>query len=960
MRATCDMSSATAKPSRTELHVSPTLTRTFERFALDGPIQLSLAVSLGGLLVVLCGWLLWRERRVLGRRLAFTFWGLRAAALVTAIWMLLAPTNVRVEVSTARRAVSFVVDASGSMNTIDPPGTSDDVRWALAGTNTVRPGAIQAVDKAVAAVSMAERQLTAAIEAMQRHEPESTFTEAITRANRALRRAVSHLQSAETLSSGAADAEAGRLVHNLVRRLQDAEFAAFDQLCAALEKNRAPSQKGWRESLPDLAQRLVALRRPLNEVARQIAQQASVEGVDPTDRLRKASRITRVASALGQLSATDLRAVREKADVHWNHFDERVTRMADQGTAPPFAVRSPQSDKDAGVVPATDLAEALAHVNRQRPNQPLGPVFVYSDMVHTASSTQDPRDVSARMTDTPIYLVPIGNRQHVRDVQLQSVYAPTVAMRNDEIVVEVSLQAYQCAGEVGVVQLLQEGAVVDFREVQFDSDFSSRSVRFHRAMPAVGSERFQVAFVPLEGELTEGNNYQPFEVNVTRSDIKVLLADELPRWEYRYLSQLFRRDAKVDCDELLFHPRLIATGRREQDQALPTTADQWDQYDVVILGDLVPEHFPVESQTSLIQYLQQRGGTLVLIAGREAMPQAYELNPLQNILPVTAVETAPADASFRFRVTDEGKRHDALMIGESEEATQSAWDFVNRFAPLQGLSSWRRPTLTAHTLIAAEPRSGSAQANTSRAGDEAPVDAFLCWQPVGRGRVMYLAGPETYRLRFLRGDRLHYRLWGQLLRWAIASDLGAGTDLVRVRTDKSRYGSHEAVQCTVVLSDAQGQPVITDGLEVRLVSDEQQRTAPLLADENRPGEYRAEIRSLPAGVYRIEPAGRAIEDLGGAQSADRKLASFTVQTELPRELMDTRMDRALAQQIAETTGGQVVPPTAVAEILELSDLEPIVTERQERVPLWLEWKYLWLIFGCLQVEWTVRKWKGLS
>ena len=25
-----------------------------------------------------------------------------------------------------------------------------------------------------------------------------------------------------------------------------------------------------------------------------------------------------------------------------------------------------------------------------------------------------------------------------------------------------------------------------------------------------------------------------------------------------------------------------------------------------------------------------------------------------------------------------------------------------------------------------------------------------------------------------------------------------------------------------------------------------------------------------------------------------------------------------------------------------------------------EWKYLWLFFGCLQVEWIVRKWKGLS
>ena len=59
-------------------------------------------------------------------------------------------------------------------------------------------------------------------------------------------------------------------------------------------------------------------------------------------------------------------------------------------------------------------------------------------------------------------------------------------------------------------------------------------------------------------------------------------------------------------------------------------------------------------------------------------------------------------------------------------------------------------------------------------------------------------------------------------------------------------------------------------------------------------------------------------------------------------------------------GGQVLPPTAVDEILALTDLEPVVTHTVQREPLWSRWSYLWLVFGCLQTEWIIRKSRGLS
>jgi hypothetical protein len=899
-------------------------------------------------------WALWRERRVIGSRTAASFWLLRSVALATVIWMLLAPANVRIETSTTRKAIAVAVDVSGSMQTVDPAGTAEEWRWAISSDNDGAAGATQAADRAVAAIGVAQRRMHEARQSLKQHLPESAVHEALSSAQRALGRAKSHLDVVKSAASASSEVRA--LADRTAKLLAGPEFESFEQLAIAIEKGRTPSQTGWRESLPDLEHRLTSLHRALSELAHRAAEaeasQVALSNPDRLARTLKAPRLERTAAFLEQLQSSTLASLGGKADVYWTSFDASAAAWG--GTSPLLSNLAPhvQPNEPAGSAGSTDISAVLEQVNRQRQDQPLAAVLLFSDMAHNQPAARNPRDAAAALAGAPVHVVPIGNTQRVRDVLIQSVSAPPVVMRNDDIVIEVSVRAYKCGGETCVVQLLQEGEVVDFRELRLDSDFASRTVRFDRRLPAVGVERFQVAVTPLGDELTDENNYSEFEVNVTRNEIKVLLADELPRWEYRYLAQLFRRDPKIACDELLFHPRLIATGRREASQAAPMTVDDWDQYDVAVLGDLAPEHLPAAAQESAVRYVQERGGALIFIAGNEAMPQAYANHPLSQILPVMPVADAPsAQSGYAFHVTEEGAQHDALMIGETAEATQSAWDFVNRFSPLYELSLWRRPRPSAHTLIAAVPRDATDNAH--------PTNAFLCWQPVGRGRVVYLAGPETYRLRFLRGDRLHYRFWGQLLRWSIASDLAAGTNLVRIRTNQSRYHTGETVEARVVLRDVDGQPIAADDLHVRLTSGDDVRTAPL-SPTNTPGEYRAEVDALPPGVYRIEPLGPLVEQLQSKNEQAPAAASFTVRAKSSQELIDTRADRALAQQIADITGGQVAPPTAVAEILELTNFEPIVSERVERRPLWVRWKYLWIVFGCLQIEWCIRKWKGWS
>jgi len=948
-----------------------TTTSNLERLALEGPIGLPLAVAIALVLLALFSVSLGMERRILGNQYTAFFWLLRATALGVAVWMLLDPTRVLVEISTNRKSVAVLMDVSGSMQTIDPEGTSDDLRWAMSQGQSGQFPATQAADQASAAAGIAEKHLQRASESLVQHQRESLVAETTNAANDAIRRVREHVvvvaDELKAAGSGETDVSARALSKQILKELEGSEFVAFGELCDALKKGRTPSEKGWRESLPDLQNRLTGIHRQLSELARDVTQLDTVRAQHGQPQMlaaiQRSPRMSRAAGFLDSLQNSALKTVGTKADVRISTFDQSPMRLTGQAKE---LIRSllPKPDQDVeeqrevASRAGTDISSVLEQLSRDRRDQPLAAAFILTDVSHNKSGAADPREVAADLGGTPVYVIPIGNSQYVRDIFVQSVFCPTVAMRNDDIVIEAVIQAFDCEGETCLVQLLQDGQPIDSRTVQLDSGFATRRVRFDQKMSEVGVQRFQIAVSPVGKELTEQNNIDDFEVNVTRSEIKLLLADEMPRWEYRYLAQLFRRDPKVELDEMLFHPRPIATGRRSASGTFPVTVDDWDQYDVVILGDLTVEHFPVVAQESMIEYMKERGGTVILIAGKESLPEAYAKHPLADILPVTrlgAEADVRDDSGYSFHVTDAGQSHNALMIGETEEATKVAWDFINQFAPLHEVSPWRLPRPSATTLISAVPE------GTLDKEHAAKTSAFLCWQPVGRGRIVYLAGPETFRLRFLRGDRLHYRFWGQMLRWALASDLSAGTEVVRIRSDKAQYNSDESIQIVVRLTDNSGKPVVTaEELQAIARQGDQEHSAPLVPDDLIPGQYVGEFRSLPPGDYQIEPTGQQVSQLIQGSQQQPVSASFTVQADLPVEFLDTRCDRALAQQIADITGGQVLPPTAVEEVLRLTNLEPEVAQKMESRPLWLQWKYLWIVFGCLQAEWIVRKVKGLS
>src|SRR5262249_10810432 len=137
-------------------------------------------------------------------------------------------------------------------------------------------------------------------------------------------------------------------------------------------------------------------------------------------------------------------------------------------------------------------------------------------------------------------------------------------------------------------------------------------------------------------ESREDNNQQLAVVNVADEQSKVLLVDGEARWEFHYLSQALLRDRSMKVESVVFtQPRL---GKVPEDElkkmhnpalklpALPPDKPDDDpllDYDCIILGDMAPERLSEADRKRLERYVADRGGTLVVLAGKRGMPLAF-------------------------------------------------------------------------------------------------------------------------------------------------------------------------------------------------------------------------------------------------------------------------------------------------------------------------------------------------
>jgi hypothetical protein len=424
-----------------------------------------------------------------------------------------------------------------------------------------------------------------------------------------------------------------------------------------------------------------------------------------------------------------------------------------------------------------------------------------------------------------------------------------------------------------------------------------------------GKHTLAMRVKPVADESSEENNRAVVDIQVMEETMRVLVADNFPRWETRYLLNLFKRDERITFDQLLFEPqRVSGQGVRS---SFPSTLEEWAKYRIIILGDVLPSQLSADQQKMLREYVTEMGGNLIMIAGKDAMPAAYLGGPLEPLLPVTRVDRAANNGErIYLHVAEEDAQSLATQIAENPIASQMVWRGMGERTPIYSLSEYSKAKPTTHSLIWASKKKDV----LDRA--DPGIRSFLAWHFVGAGRVVYLAAPLTYQLRYRQGDTFHNRFWGQLLRWVTARDMAEGSQSARLSTDKIRYEVGEPVQLSAQLRQLDGRMVSGASLQVEAwQKGKVLQNVTLSEDERRPGSYHGMMPDLPPGPVRLQLQGARLTELLASEKYTRPIeTTVSIDPSGLLELRNTLCNMPLLNEIAAASGGIVVPPTVSRQL----------------------------------------------
>jgi hypothetical protein len=927
----------------------PPETTTETKFALEGFLSLPTIIVLGIGLLALSWWIARRDTRFADRpKFVWILFALRCVAVLVLLWMLAGPTLVTIFRKFRMKSVAVLVDKSGSMGLVDATDGSGNIsRWAAARGQGPDARIVSDFDAAAAMLRAAQNQLERFSKIPNATKKPDEARDLLARAAHGIKAGMTSVEkAANDLPNSAGEikssiSDSTRPVQSSIELLErkSAEFNRGKAL-AAIERER------W---LPDALSSLSVAVGHVERLTGQfavllenpMAQSASLAEDS------KLSRFDKIGDFMAGAEQTWLKEIRSKATVNRYEFGAKVVPL---GTAP---WQKPNPKQPEALASATQLGSALQQIALDATAQPLEAAILITDGGQNAG--RDPRELASSLAGTTLHIVPIGNTKMQRDVILHHTHAPKAVLQNDVVVIDSIVTAYDCEKEQLRVELLDNDTVVDQQTVPVVGEVFDARVQLRWKAAALGKHSLSFRVVPVSDERTEENNAAKADIHVMEAKIRVLVADNFPRWETRYLLNLFKRDDRVEFEQLLFEPQ-TAAGESARAQ-FPSTLEEWTKYRVVILGDVLPAQFTAQQQKILREYITQAGGNLIIVAGKDAMPAAYYNQPLGPLIPVEAGSRAlPANNPFYLHLTDEGSMTLATQIAEDPGISERLWREMSERLPVYALSEFSKPKPTTHSLI---------WASASKQGFDPSHEltrSFLAWHYVGAGRVVYIAAPITYQLRYRQGDTFHHRFWGQLLRWAVARDLAEGSQTVRLSTDKSRYEQGEPVQVSVRLTRLDGRAVSGAALEVSAFGEGNLlQEIGVKEDPARPGTYFGTLPQLPVGPIKLQASGDQVKELLAAENYRRPVeTTINIDPNAMLELRHPLCNLPLLREIADASGGMIVPPTGLKAALEQLNLEPEVLENVTRRPLWNRWDLFWLFIGCLSLEWAGRKLAGLS
>ena len=651
-----------------------------------------------------------------------------------------------------------------------------------------------------------------------------------------------------------------------------------------------------------------------------------------------------------------LRDVASHRELVWLGFDAGAYQIDNPLGADDATQQDAQSlslPKPAGQ--RTRLGAALEQALRVAAARPLAGIIIASD-----GKSLDEPGASAirqlRQAGAPVFVLPLGSETPLGDVSIRAAEGPGAAFVRDVAPVDVAIERTGPAVRVGaMVRLIDEktGLTLDERRLDAAAEEGDRvdHVTLTTRPETPGDAQWRVVVEPDEPDLIAGNNTAQIALELVDRPIRSLYVDGYPRWEARYLKNLFLRESSITSTNLLLDPTRAYLQDSDKDlDRLPNSPEEWKPFDIVVLGDVKLGVFTREALEQLRDHVANDGAGLLVVGGPAATPNRWWDTPLADLLPFTrqSGDIQAHDDSVVLIPTEEAERLGVLRLGESldEPWPEALADPATGWSQLRYAQRIRPSALKP----AATPLALAAPVRAGRV-DGASATPVVITMRYGAGRIIYVGTDEIWRWRYGRGETLPERFWLPLVRLLARESLlrsGRGARLVITPT---RAEIDQPMQLRLELVD---QSLIDLGLasvRVKIAPESPLATTkPIELTLHATQDGKAFIGQwLPTegGRWRVAVLEAALSDLDLVER---------IRVEAPDdELRHPDTNHALLASLARETGGKVLEASDLPQLDELLPSRQLRFVNERREPLWDTPAALLAVLVLLTLEWVGRR-----
>ena len=259
----------------------------------------------------------------------------------------------------------------------------------------------------------------------------------------------------------------------------------------------------------------------------------------------------------------------------------------------------------------------------------------------------------------------------------------------------------------------------------------------------------------------------------------------------------------------------------------PVRRDDLFQYDVVIFGDVNPALLGSAALANLADFVVQKGGGLVMIAGPQLQSAANiatrrwrrwcpSTRP-RRWRPIRANRSTTVSSSGRPR---KGLNSPNMQLGDTPAETVQIWQSLPPVYWLLGRAA------------EGVGRSAGRASDAPRAGR--PQVPVILQRRAGAGMVIFHATDETWRWRFQVGDVFFARYWMQTIRYLSRTKLLGKDQAARLSTNRKQYAQGEPVRLRLEFTDP------------RLVARRWAAMSPMLISRGDQAEQQLKLTRSPA------------------------------------------------------------------------------------------------------------------